>query len=62
MKLVQMTKVSKNPKFDNCFNVSRSGMGGGLAMSWNSKMKVDIVSYSNHHIDVVIYGANGKNW
>lgn len=56
---VQMTSRSKEMGFDNCFNVSRNGMGGGLALMWSNDVDVNIVSYSNHHIDAVVNSANG---
>lgn len=61
MKHVQIIDMRKNIGFDNRFNISRSVMGDGLAMLWNSKVDVNITSYSNHHINVVIYGANEEN-
>ena len=48
--------------FDNCFNVSRNGMGGGLALMWSNNMDENIVSYSNHHIDAVVNSAKGLKW
>ena len=53
----QMTDKSKVLGFDNCFNVSRNGMGGGLALLWSSDVNVAIASYSNHHIDAIVQGA-----
>ena len=35
-----------------CFGVERHGLGGGLALLWNSSIAVHIQSFSNHHIDV----------
>lgn len=59
---VQMTSRSKELGFDNCFNVSRNGMGGGLALMWSNDVDVNIVSYSNHHIDTVVKSAKGLKW
>lgn len=41
--------------FYNCFNVNRNGMRGGLAMLQSSDMEVNIVSYNNHHIDIIVH-------
>lgn len=29
---------------------------------WNNDVELEIVSYSNHHIDGLVRGANGKLW
>ncbi|KAL9422716.1 hypothetical protein AB3S75_034905 [Citrus x aurantiifolia] len=62
MKSGQMTNMSKGLGYDSCFNVRRNGLGGGLALLWNNEVDVNIISYSNHHIDAVIHGVNGKIW
>ena len=31
-------------------------------MLWNDEIDVNIVSYSNHHIDAVIYVVKGNTW
>ncbi|KAH9716467.1 hypothetical protein KPL71_021472 [Citrus sinensis] len=41
---------------------SGTGMSRGLAMIWNSKINVNITSYSSHHIDAIIQNNNGKRW
>lgn len=58
----QMEVKGKILKFDNCFVVGRSGMGGGLALLLTSKVKFEVQSYSKHHIDVVIHNENGSFW
>ena len=62
MKPGQMMDKCKLLGFDNCFNVSRNGIGGGLAMLWSSDVDVDIVSHSNHHIDALVQGAKRMKW
>ena len=37
-------------------------MGGSLAMLWSSDVNVAIASYSNHHIDAIVQGAEGMKW
>ena len=37
-------------------------MGGGLAILWNDDVELEIISYSNHHIDGLVRGANRKLW
>ncbi|KAH9668523.1 reverse transcriptase domain-containing protein [Citrus sinensis] len=52
----------KNFNFEYCFVVDRDGMGGGLALFWNAKDKVEIKSFSKHHIDTLVHNDNGKVW
>lgn len=58
----QMEVKGKILKFDNCFIIGRSGMGGGLALLWTSKVKLEVQSYSKHHIDAIIHNENGSFW
>ncbi|KAH9799959.1 reverse transcriptase domain-containing protein [Citrus sinensis] len=59
---MQMNNVRVELNFENCFSVSRNGLGGGLAMLWSSDIDVKIVSYSQHHIDAEICEEGGSNW
>lgn len=58
----QMKEKRKKLKFQNCFAVSREGLGGGLAMLWNPDINVEIKSYSKHHVDVVVHSEKGSYW
>lgn len=59
---VQMQQKSRELRFENCFEVSRTGKGGGLAMLSSSELKVDVKSFSKHHIDAVVYAENRSYW
>lgn len=48
--------------FQNCFAISSSGKGGGLAMMWNENVAVEIKSYNKHHIDVVVQSNESSYW
>ena len=56
-----MNKVRTKLKFDCCFSVNKSGLGGGLAMLWNLDIEVNIASFSCHHIDAEVCTEKGKN-
>ena len=58
----QMQERANDLRFQNCFAVSRDGLGGGLAMMWTLEINVEIKSYSKHHVDVVVYNETGSNW
>jgi hypothetical protein len=46
--------------FDNSFAVSSSGRNGGLGIFWNNDIKVDLLPYSQYHIDAIVTeGTNG---
>ena len=59
---MQMNNVRVELNFENCFTVSRNGLGWGLVMLWSSDIDINIVSYSQHHIDAEIYNERGSNW
>lgn len=62
MRARQISSVCRNFNFGNYFVVDRIGMGGGLALFWNSKVHVHMKSYSLHHIDAVVYNEGVKEW
>lgn len=62
LELKRMRRISESLNFENCFEVGREGMGGGLALLWSSEVTVHIQSYSKHHIDSVVYAENGSYW
>lgn len=48
--------------FDNAFAVSSSGRSGGLGLFWNNNTRVEILPYSQYHIDSIIFGNGGEPW
>ena len=38
------------------------GNSGGLCLFWNNCVVVDLISYSQGHIDTIISGLGGKRW
>jgi hypothetical protein len=48
--------------FSRCWPVVVDGKGGGLALFWNDDVKVDLINYRQHHIDVKIEEVNGIKW
>ena len=41
-------------EFNKCFVVSSSGRSGGLGIFWNEEKNLEIVGYSQYHIDTLI--------
>lgn len=58
----QMQEKASKMKFQNCFSVSREGLGGRLAMLWDPGTSVEIKSFSKHHVDAVVCNENGNYW
>ena len=44
--------------FENCLAVDSVGRSGGLALLWRQKAFLEILSYSNQHIDAIIRNTN----
>lgn len=54
--------VSKKLKFNNCHDVNRNGLWGGLALLCDLNMTVNVTSYSSYHINVEFQIKNRKKW
>jgi hypothetical protein len=48
--------------YENAFAVSSSGRSGGLGMCWNNEIKLEILLYSQYHIDSIISENGGSPW
>ena len=48
--------------FDNSFAVSSSGRSGGLGIFWNNEIKLDLLPYSQYHIDCIITEGSNDPW
>ena len=48
--------------FDNSFAVSSSGRSGGLGIFWNNKTRVEILPYSQYHIDAIVTEYGKEPW
>jgi hypothetical protein len=40
--------------YDNAFDVSSQGRSGGIGIFWNNEIKIDVLPYSQYHIDAVV--------
>jgi hypothetical protein len=40
-----------------CFQAKREGKGGGIALYWMEEVTIDLLSFSNRHIDVQVSGG-----
>lgn len=49
--------------FVNLFGVDYRGRNGGLILLWKAIVQVEIQSYSNRHINVMVKtSSNGQEW
>ena len=49
--------------FDCCMAVDAIGKGGGLALLWMHEARVEVLSYSNNHIDSKVgYPTRSRKW
>jgi exonuclease III len=67
---IQETQLPKNRVealarslgFDSSFAVSSSGRSGGLAIFWNNGINIEILPYSQYHIDVIVLSSSVEPW
>lgn len=55
----QMQNKCRELDYENCLEVRRNRLGGGLIILWNTDVMMEVKSYSKHHIDTVIHTENG---
>lgn len=58
----QMEIIRLKLNYDFCFSVGCSGYSGGLALLWNSDINISLLSYTKHHIDVLILHNDNLTW
>jgi hypothetical protein len=54
--------LSRTLRFDKAFAISSSGRSGGLGVFWNNEMKIDILPYSQYHLDAVVMEQGKEPW
>ena len=55
-------EVRDKLKIDNVVYVDRTGMGGGLALLWDSEWDVKLKTLSKSHTDVIVIEKDGVSW
>ena len=48
--------------YNNAVAVSSSGRSGGLGIFWNNGIKIEILPYSQYHINTIITEAGCESW
>jgi exonuclease III len=54
--------LARSLGFPNVFVVKSSGRSGSLEIFWNSEIKVEILPYSQYHIDAIVYSSSMDPW
>ncbi|KAF5481578.1 hypothetical protein F2P56_002218 [Juglans regia] len=55
-------RIRRRLRCDGCFGVEAVGKGGGLALLWNDEVQLEIVNYSQRHINAWIGGKEESQW
>jgi hypothetical protein len=58
----RVESLARTLGFDNAFVVSSSCRSGGLAIFWNNEIKIDLLPYSQYHIDDVVFPPDSDPW
>jgi hypothetical protein len=54
--------LSRTLGYDRSFAVSSSGRSGGLGIFWNNNTNVQILPFSQYHIDSIITEQDQEPW
>ena len=57
-----MERVGRKVHFTNLFFVPRVNTGGGLALYWKFEIAVDVKTFSDLHINVIINQGVDDTW
>lgn len=49
----KLERLRLNLQYEGMFSVDAVGHKGGLVLLWKHKEEAQLISYSNHHIDVI---------
>ncbi|GLT37135.1 hypothetical protein SLA2020_114700 [Shorea laevis] len=57
-----MDKIRLELGFSHCFSVGNIGRSGGLAILWNEEVQIQLLLYSQSHIDMEIHDLTDLCW
>jgi exonuclease III len=58
----RVKNLARSLGFDNCYAVSSDGRKGGIAMYWNNNLTMELIHYSQYHIDMIVHEQNKEDW
>lgn len=48
--------------FDNAYAIDSVGRSGGIGLFWNNSIKINILGYSDYHVDVEVLDPGWDPW
>jgi hypothetical protein len=48
--------------YDRSFAISSSGRSGGIGILWSEEIKIEILPYSQYHLDAIVSSSNMELW
>ena len=58
----RVESLARSIGFERGFPVSSTGRSGGLGLSWNTNISIEILPYSQYHIDAVVKEVGKEPW
>jgi hypothetical protein len=59
---IRVEALASSFGFDQAFAVDSDGRSGGLGIYWNNDVTIDVLGYSQYHIDVSVTGIGEIPW
>ena len=59
---IRVEGLARSLGFDFAFAVNSSGRSGGLAIFWNKDINIEILPYSQYHIDAIVSSPTVEPW
>jgi len=50
----KLDRIRRLCHFDSCFAVSSRGKSGGLAMLWDNTVSLELITFLDNHIDMIV--------
>ena len=60
--VTEMKQITNDLPYQGVFVVPSVGRSGGLAMIWKEEVNLHIQTYTQNHIDAIIYNNSGPAW
>ena len=58
----RVESLARSIGFERGFAVSSTGRSGGLGLFWNNNISIEILPYSQYHIDAVVKEVGKEPW
>ena len=58
----RVENLSDTLGFTHSYAIGSSGRSGGLGLFWNDAIKINVLGYSEYHIDATVSSLNSPDW